>query len=290
MRALAYVVVMTFAIGCKSKDKAEQKPAPTPGTASAPIDAAAVDAGSATAAPAPIGTGPCVGTWSVELESWNKSKQKCPMNDEEMVVARKYFIVRDPSGKGYGVRSPEGMQSLGIETKTDSEKACTIVVTELFSHRTFSSSLVYTLAVDGEQVTATGSYSEEDHGEETPSTCERTFKVKATRGPLAPADLAFDPAQAAKEFAALWDGDRALTLKEFCEELPAMKTQRPRTAKVTLTISESGALEKLVIDGVDQGKLDERCMFPMALEEAEPIGFSNRSGVTQTVTFDAQLN
>jgi hypothetical protein len=44
-------------------------------------------------------------------------------------------------------------------------------------------------------------------------------------------------------------------------------------------------MTKLVIDGVDQGTLDEGCRAPLGL----PVAFSNLTGVPQTVTFTAPL-
>jgi hypothetical protein len=60
-----------------------------------------------------------------------------------------------------------------------------------------------------------------------------------------------------------------------------MKTQLPRTAKVELSGDAKGHMTKLVIDGVDQGALDESCRTS--------ADFTNLSGAPQTAKFSAPL-
>ncbi|MBA3395163.1 MAG: hypothetical protein H0T89_21120 [Deltaproteobacteria bacterium] len=219
----------------------------------------------------------------MKLGKWGKGKGACAMPD--IIVDRTFLVVREKAG--YAARRVSGPQDLQVKTKP-SGGGCSIEVVEFFSHRSFTSELTYTLGVAGEKVTAAGNYVELDVADDPPQECKRPFTVTVTRTPLTLADLAFEPAVAAKELVALWDSDAALTLKQFCEDLPVMKTPMPRKAKATVTVDAKGSIAKLVIDGVEQ-PLDTGCNFPMALEEAEPVALTNRSGVEQTTTVDLDL-
>jgi hypothetical protein len=279
MNKLAWFGCVIVVVGCGKKkvgggDGPAVEPAPAPAAAAAP----------AAAGPA-VGTGPCVGKWTLALDAW--AKGEC--DPEGWEVGRTFYVVRGGDGK-YRVLQTEGVQDLEVTITSDEAAGCSIVAEESFFHRYESYGLQYVLESRG-GVRANGMFSATsmDPEGEDESSCTRAFSLKASLAPLSPADLAFDPAKAKRELEDVLQGEEsALTLKEFCE-LPAMQGTLPRKAQVKIDVDPSGRIAGLAIDGKDQG-IDANCMFPSSLEEAMgPPAVTNLTGVAQTATFELEL-
>lgn len=267
------IAIVIGALGCKGKATEREPPVPAPHPPSA---ATLVDASD----PAVTAIeGACVGKWRLELDKLGEGT--CKANKLELGAT--FYVVRDPeNSKAYVARHDQPYQNLEVQTKADSADACDIVITDALTRGGFTFEKTYELAVKDGKATASGAFGESDKGQKP---CTRAFSLAVTKEQITAADLETNEARAQADFEELW----TTTIAVYCK-LPAQQLPLPRRARVQLSVDRLGRLEKLVIDGVNQGKLEAVCSIPAVELAAAPPSIRNKTGKPHTYELDTELH